>query len=124
MLITCEGAAPATLSLRKEMEMASQLAPRTHPLSRAATEAEALLRRYPTLESRELDRLVAIFPDLAILDIGLMSMDADLSKKLDRFRQDHADRLEPSAAKSIMFVLTYLALPVMMTIGFLWWMLS
>ena len=106
------------------MEMASQLAPRTHPLSHAATEAEALLRRYPELGGRELERLVAIFPGLPVLDIGLMSMDADLSSKLDRFRRDHADRLEPSIAKSIMFVFMYLALPVMMTIGFLWWMLS
>ncbi|HEU4967355.1 hypothetical protein [Sphingomonas sp.] len=103
--------------------MASQPAPRTHPLSHAAAEAEALLRRYPSLGNRELERLIAIFPDLPILDVGLMSMDAELSTKMDRFRYDHADRVEP-AARSIMFVLVYLALPVMMTIGLLWWMLS
>jgi hypothetical protein len=104
--------------------MASQLAPRTHPLSHAATEAEALLSRYPSLGSRELERLIAIFPNLPILDVGLMSMDANLSDKMERFRRDHADLLEPSAARSIVFVLVYLALPVMMTIGLLWWMLS
>ncbi|MBA2919477.1 hypothetical protein GON01_10485 [Sphingomonas sp. MAH-20] len=104
--------------------MATRLAPRTHPLSPAASEAEALLDRYPSLGDRELERLIAIFPRLPILDVGLMSSDADLAPKMERFRQDHADRLEPSAAKSLLFVLLYLALPVMLTIGFLWWMLS
>ena len=68
---------------------------RSRPRSAMATEVEALVLRYPHLRQEELDRLVEVYPQLAILDMALMTADEALAPKLDDFVRENRRRLRP-----------------------------
>ena len=70
-------------------------ASRARPRSAMAEEVEALVMRYPHLRKEELDRLVAVYPQLAILDMALMTADEALAPKLDDFVRENRRRLRP-----------------------------
>ena len=68
---------------------------RSRPRSAMAAEVEALVLRYPHLRKDELDRLVEIYPQLAMLDMALMTADEALAPKLDDFVRENRRRLRP-----------------------------
>jgi hypothetical protein len=100
------------------------MATRSHPAVRRACrktqEAERLLARYPRLDSFELARLVAIFPDLPLIDKAVMTADDALSDKLAAFYRDHGDEL--SVSSRLLSLL--LILPVAAAGAALWWLIG
>jgi len=104
--------------------VATQLSPRSRPLSEAALTVESLLSRYPALDARELDTLIETFPRLAILDVGLLSADDRLGPRLDAFQRDHRKRLKPPLGTRMAVWAMLAALPVAAATGVLWVTLS
>ena len=100
--------------------MATQTFSRSRPPSELTLKAEALLVRYPKLDERELQTLIDIFPRLRILDLGMMTADDRLARKLEAFQEDHGRRLKTPVAS----VIAYLALPILMMLTLMWWGLS
>ena len=88
----------------------------TRPVSPMASEARALLRRYPDLESTELDRLLEIFPRLPILETALMTAEEDLRAKLHAFQRGHRRQVGGPAWQGLVL----LAIPALMAAAFLW----
>ena len=68
-------------------------ASRSRPRTGMAAEVEALVMRYPHLREEEMDRLVEIYPQLAMLDMALMTSDEALAPKLDAFVRENGRRL-------------------------------
>ena len=66
---------------------------RSRPRTGMAAEVEALVMRYPHLSEEEMDRLVEIYPQLAMLDVALMTSDEAVAPKLDHFVRDNKSRL-------------------------------
>lgn len=101
--------------------MATQIHDRSRPPSETTVTAEALLMRYPNLSEEELATLINLFPYIRILDLGLMTADDRLAKKLDAFHRDHGNRLTAPISSLIAF----LAVPAIIILGgFLWWLLA
>jgi hypothetical protein len=92
---------------------------RSRPPSEAALKVKSLLSRYPHLDEQELTALVEVFPHLAILDYGLMTGDEALSDKLKAFERDHKRRLKAPLSS----ILAVIAVPAVMAVVVLWWML-
>ena len=92
----------------------------TRLVSPMASEARALLRRYPNLEQPELERLLQVFPRLPLLETALMTAEEDLRTKLDRFRREHGRRVRGPAWHGLLL----LAIPAAMTAAFLWALLQ
>ena len=70
------------------------------PLTGAATaewtvarEATELIGRYPDLKTKDLDRLIHIYPKLPIVQLALWSSDEGLAPRLEAFQKDHARRI-------------------------------
>ena len=74
-----------------------------------AVEATQLISRYPDLTIAELDRLIDIYPRLAILDVGLMTSDPSISTRLDAFCRDHRRKLKRSSAGPLLFLIIPIA---------------
>ena len=71
-----------------------------------------LLLRYPDLAERELERLIAIYPRLPMLEAGLITADERLAPKLDAFHSAHSHRIRmPLSHLAVIFAvpLFYLA---------------
>ena len=83
---------PARIAERKS-GVASPRASRSRPPSPMAAEVTTLLQRYPHLREAEMDRLVEIYPQLAMLDVALMTNDEAVAPKLDHFVRDNKGRL-------------------------------
>lgn len=66
---------------------------RLRPPSDLGLEFGRLLRRYPDLTEREIDRLVDLYPRLPMLELGLFAADDRLVGRLDAFRCEHRRRL-------------------------------
>ena len=100
------------------------MATRSHPPIRGACrktqEAERLLARYPYLHPFELARLVAIFPELPLIDKAVMTADDALSEKLAAFYRDHGDKLSVSSR----ILSLVLILPVAAAGAALWWLIG
>jgi hypothetical protein len=58
-----------------------------------ATEAAALVGRYPNLSEVELARLINLYRHFTALDLALMISDETLGPKLDRFFADHRSKI-------------------------------
>ena len=104
--------------------MATQLMPHSRPLSANGLMAERLISRYPALDARELDTLIETYPQLPILDVGLMSADDRLGPKLDAFQRDHRQSLKPPIGTRVAVWSMLAALPVAAAAGVLWVTLS
>ena len=89
---------------------------RSREPSPLAEEARELLLRYPALSGQELQRLIDIFPQLPILDVGLMTSDDRLAPKLDAFQREHGRAIK-TALISLLIPLSY---PIIMTLVVLW----
>ncbi len=76
----------------------SSLDHHSRPSSSLADEARVLLESYPGLGTKQTDRLVAIFPSLTILEVGLLASDEGLAAKLDGFYKDHGGRIKTPLA--------------------------
>ncbi|SKB73195.1 hypothetical protein SAMN06295937_101585 [Sphingopyxis flava] len=100
--------------------MATRTRPPIPGACRKTQEAERLLARYPQLDAFELARLVAIFPDLPLIDKAVMTADEALSDKLAAFYRDHGDRL--SVSSGLLSLL--LVLPVAAAGAALWWLIG
>ena len=100
--------------------MASQGYVRSRPPSEMTVRAEALLSRYPDLSEHELTNLIEIFPQLRILDVGLMTADDRLSRQFEAFHRDHGAKF----ALSISAIVGFLSLPAILLLGLLWWYLG
>jgi hypothetical protein len=74
-----------------------------------AAEATQLISRYPDLTSAELNRLIAIYPRLPILDVGLMTADPSISTRLDAFCREHGRKLKRSSAGLLLFLILPMA---------------
>ena len=88
----------------------------TRPISPMASEARALLRRYPNLDLTELDRLLEIFPRLPILETALMTAEEDLRAKMHAFQREHRRQVRGPAWQGLVL----LAIPAVMAAAFLW----
>ena len=89
---------PARIAERKRGVAAAAAvtgASRSRPRAGKAAEVAALLLRYPHLRAEELDRLVEIYPQLAMLDVALMTADETLAPKLDDFVRENRRKLRP-----------------------------
>ncbi len=84
------------------MENSFPSAPSDRNLTEEACE---LLRRYPDLQPRELERLIEIFPKLSISELGLLASYPGVTPKLDVFRQEQGARLQTPLVKTLLLVL-------------------
>jgi hypothetical protein len=87
---------------------------RHRPLGRMAERFNELLRNYPHLDKGDVDDMIAIYPRLTILEMGLLSTDKLLSNRFDAFMRDHAGRLRSSWRDSLIFVLVLLGTVALM----------
>jgi hypothetical protein len=108
----------------KEQVMAtqpySQIYQRSRPLSQTALKIEALLDRYPKLGEQDLDTLIRSYPYLPMVDYALMTADDRLAAKLEAFHRDHGDKLKAP----VNAMLAFIAVPALVAVGALWWVLS
>ena len=58
-------------------------------------EFSTLIARYPTTSRAEVERLIKVYPRLQVLDVALMMADDRLAPLLDKFCEQHRDRLRP-----------------------------
>ncbi|MGZ8335671.1 MAG: hypothetical protein ACXWU1_03305 [Allosphingosinicella sp.] len=93
---------------------------RLRPRSETALRAEALLDRYPNLSEQELAELINLFPQLSLLDQGLLTADERLSGKLADFHRHHGRKLKTSKADLVVF----LAFPAVLAMFMLWWVVA
>ena len=101
--------------------MPTQVHERSRPPSETTVKAEALLMRYPNLSETELATLINLFPNIRILDLGLMTSDDRLAPKLDAFRRDHRKQLKTPISS----VIAFLAVPaIVIVVLLLGWALS
>ena len=101
--------------------MTTQIYGRPRPPSETTVKAEALLARYPNLSEEELATLINLFPYIRILDLGLMTSDERLARKLDSFHRDHGNKLKTPISSLIAF----LAVPTIIVVGgILWWLIG
>ena len=66
---------------------------RSRPAAHTPREVEAMLTRYPDLDSDERARLLPMFRSLPPLDEAVIMADADLSERLDDFYRDERHEL-------------------------------
>lgn len=99
--------------------MASQLYAHTRRHSDQVFETETLLLRYPDLNARELETLIALFPRLPMIDVALMTADDRLSEPLAAFHRDHGDKFYTP-----MRVLMALLAGPLAIAGILWWLMG
>jgi len=95
---------------------AAPMGARSRPRSGKAAEVEALLLRYPHLREDELDRLIQVYPQLAMLDVALLTTDEALAPKLDAFVRENSRSLRPPLSH----VLWLAALPAAAIAAALW----
>ena len=104
--------------------MATRSYPATYRRSREPSETArtvaALLNRYPDISEQELATLIAAFPYLPALDFGLMTADDRLSEKLEAFHRDLGRKIKAPLNS----LLVFLAVPLTVAAGVLWWVLS
>lgn len=86
--------------------------------SRKLFDTEALLTRYPRLESHELSRLIETLPALSSIDRAVLTADDQFSEKLSHFYRDHHRMIEAPMLSLLMFAL----LPLLAASVRLWWM--
>ena len=86
---------PRRIAERKRGIAAAPIGARSRPRSGKAAEVEALLLRYPHLREDELDRLIQVYPQLAMLDVALLTTDEALAPKLDAFVRENSRSLRP-----------------------------
>jgi hypothetical protein len=89
---------------------------RSRPPSPMAAEVTTLLQRYPHLREAEMDRLVEIYPQLAMLDVALMTNDEAVAPKLDHFVRKNKGRLRTPVSH----ILWLAALPAAAIAAALW----
>ena len=58
-----------------------------------AREATELIGRYPHLATKDLDRLIHIYPQLPMVQLALLSSDEVLAPRLESFQRDHGPRI-------------------------------
>ncbi|RYE04490.1 MAG: hypothetical protein EOP61_00310 [Sphingomonadales bacterium] len=68
-----------------------------------------LLRRYPNVDHDEVEQMIAIYPKLTILEVGLLSSDERLGKSLHEFSRAHRERLRPSWHDHFLLAMVMLA---------------
>jgi hypothetical protein len=73
------------------------------PASVDADRFAGMLRAYPHVEARQIEQMVALFPRLTILEMGLLSADRFLSEPLEAFMRDQAPRLKTSWRDKVVF---------------------
>lgn len=66
------------------------------PASVDADRFAGMLRAYPHVEARQVEQMVALYPRLTILEMGLLSADRYLAEPLEAFMRDHGARLKKS----------------------------
>ena len=76
------------------------------PFGPSAERFNELLGRYPRMEPDEVEEMIAIYPKLTILEVGLLSGDDALARPLDSFRRDHSERLKSSWRHHLVFALS------------------
>lgn len=84
-----------------------------------ALSVENLLNRYPDLDKRELDELIALLPALSLVDKALMTADDRLSEKLAELHHAHGRRMRAPVYELVGF----LAFPVLAAVFALAWIL-
>lgn len=67
-----------------------------------------LLRDYPDLPENEIEEMIAIYSNLTIIEVGLLSADDRLSRRFDRFLRDQADRLHRDWKHHLLFAIVML----------------
>jgi hypothetical protein len=103
------------------MNSAAMPAPdRTRPRSSLTEEAERLVQKYPNITDEEIDRLVAIFPKLPVLDVGLMTSDDSLASRLEAFHREHGRRIRMPLPHQLLF----LSVAAVLVLIILWAMLA
>ena len=75
--------------------MATKFNFKSSDFTERASDAEALLNRYPDVDDRELATLIETFKNLPLLDFGILAADQRMGAKLDAFYEDHGDKLRP-----------------------------
>ena len=68
-----------------------------------------LLRRYPRLDPDEIELMIAIYPKLTILEVGLLSADDALGEAFHKFNRAHRERLKRSWQDHLLLALMMLA---------------
>ena len=84
-----------------------------------AEEVQMLLVHYPHLSDDALDRLIAIYPRLPVLDAGLITADERLAPKLDAFHDAHGHRIR----MPLSHVMVILAVPLFYLAVVAWFLL-
>ena len=90
---------------------------RERVFSPLAEQFRDLLRRYPRLDQDEIERMIAIYPKLTILEVGLLSSDDRLGESFREFNRAHPEG--QSWKHHLMFVLVMLG--SMALVGLLVW---
>jgi len=67
-----------------------------------------LLRRYPHVDHDEIEQMIAIYPKLTILEIGLLSADDGLGEAFQEFNRAYPERLKQSWRHHLLFGLVML----------------
>lgn len=92
---------------------------RRQPLAAHAHRFISLLRAYPDVEARQVEQMIAIYPRLTILEMGLLSTDRILSEPLDAFMRDHGAQLGKSWRDQVVFAITIVS--TLILLGWLVW---
>lgn len=93
---------------------------RLRPRPDTATRVQQLVERYPDLSDGDLAELIELYPQLNLLDQGLMTADDRLAAKLADFHRDHGAKLKPPAVE----LFAFLAFPAVLALFALWWVLT
>ncbi|RYE64717.1 MAG: hypothetical protein EOO83_00415 [Oxalobacteraceae bacterium] len=68
-----------------------------------------LLRRYPHVDHHEIEQMIAIYPKLTILEVGLLSADDGLGDSFHEFYRAHRERLKRTWKDHFLFAFVILA---------------
>lgn len=63
------------------------------PAWRLAEDAAHTVRRYPEISESEIDWLVAVYPQMSMLQVALMTCDEETADGLAAFHKDHGRRI-------------------------------
>lgn len=76
---------------------------RHHAFGASASRLIELIGRYPNVDPDEVEEMIAIYPTLTILEVGLLSSDDKIATPLDAFVRTHSKRLRRSWQHHLVF---------------------
>ena len=90
---------------------------RLRPVSNSFMELEALLARYPGVNTQEIAEIGGLVAHLSLIEEAILSSSKDHAEKLHNFRREHGDSYRVPT-KELVAVLSF---PILIAVARLWW---